>query len=250
MIVLLISATASLFSGCIASKKFVRTEVKTSSDALSTRIEANETDIKEAHDGISRVDARVTGVDTRVTGVDDRLTKVSTEQTQRMDGLKGDVQTVDKKAVDARTAADRVGTEVNALDQRFENRNNFSVANQYAITFRFDSDKLDPKQQPTLDQIAGTLKENPDAVLVMEGRTDSTGDSEYNVKLGERRIESVRRYLVVEKGVPIYKIHEISFGAAQPIAENKTREGREKNRAVALMILLPREQTAANTREQ
>jgi outer membrane protein OmpA-like peptidoglycan-associated protein len=244
MIVLLISTIAGLSSGCIASRKFVRNEVKASSDALSTRIEGNEADIKEAHDGIARVDARVTGVD-------DKVTKVAAEQGQqgqRIESLRTDVQGVDRKAVDARTAVDRVGNEVNVLDQRFENRNNLAVAEQQAITFRFDSATLDPKQQPILDQIAATLKEKPDAVLVLEGRTDSTGNSEYNVRLGERRVESVRRYLVVEKGVPVWKIHEISFGAAQPMAENNSREGREKNRAVALMILVPREQVATSAR--
>ena len=90
--------------------------------------------------------------------------------------------------------------------------------------------------------------EKPDALVVLEGRTDSTGNSDYNVKLGERRIEAVRRYLAVEKNVPVYKIHEISFGSAQPIADNKSREGREKNRAVAMTILLPKVDTASTSR--
>jgi len=251
MIVLLISATASLSSACIASRKFVRTEVKTSADALSTRIEGNEADIKEAHDGITRVDGRVTAVDEKLT---ERITKVSTETGQRLSGLTTEVQTVDKKAqtadqkaAEARTAAEHVGSQVTVLDQRFENRNNLAVANEKSITFRFDSAQLDAKQQPILDEIAETLKQNPDALIVLQGRTDSVGDHEYNVRLGERRVEAVRRYLAVEKGVPVYKIHEISFGAAQPIAANNSREGREKNRTVAMTILVPKEETAAAT---
>jgi outer membrane protein OmpA-like peptidoglycan-associated protein len=76
--------------------------------------------------------------------------------------------------------------------------------------------------------------------VVLEGRTDSIGNKDYNVKLGERRIEAVRRYLAVEKSVPVYKIHEISFGAEKPIAENKTRDGREKNRAVMITVMVPK----------
>ena len=257
MIVMLISATASLSSACVASKKFVRGEVKTSADALSTRIEGNEANIKEAHDGISRVDGRVTAVDEKLT----KVSAVSTEHGQRIEGLTTEVQTVDQKAqtadqkaqtanqkaAEARTAAEHVGTQVGVLDQRFENRNNLAVASEKAITFRFDSAQLDPKQQPILDEIAETLKQNPDALVVLEGRTDSAGDHEYNVKLGERRVEAVRRYLAVEKGVPVYKIHEISFGAAQPIAANNSREGREKNRTVAMTILVPKEEATAAT---
>jgi len=70
------------------------------------------------------------------------------------------------------------------------------------------------------------------------------------VKLGERRVDAVKRYLAVEQGIPIYRMHEISFGSAKPIAENKTREGREKNRAVVLTILVPKSSAAATSRNQ
>jgi OOP family OmpA-OmpF porin len=82
--------------------------------------------------------------------------------------------------------------------------------------------------------------QNPDAIIVLEGRTDSTGNKDYNVKLGERRIEAVRHYLAVEKGVPVYKIHEISFGSEKPLAENNTKDGREKNRAVIMTVMTPK----------
>ena len=68
------------------------------------------------------------------------------------------------------------------------------------------------------------------------------------MKLGERRIEAVRRYLAVQKGVPVYKIHDISFGAEKPIAENKTRDGREKNRAVTMTVLVPKVDGAVASR--
>jgi len=240
MIVMLISAIASLSSACVATRKFARNEVKTSADALGARIDTNSSDIKEVRDGVSRVDSRVTTVDTRVTGVDERVT-----------GLKGEVTTVDRKADQgitaagqAASAAQRAGTQIGVLDEKFQNRNNFTVANQAAITFKFDSAKLDPEQQAVLDSVAETLKQKTDALVVLEGRTDSIGNSDYNVRLGERRVEAVRRYLAVEKGVPVYKIHEISFGSAQPIADNKSKEGREQNRAVAMTVLLPKTDAA------
>jgi flagellar motor protein MotB len=61
----------------------------------------------------------------------------------------------------------------------------------------------------------------------------------YNIRLGERRIEAVKRYLAVEKGVPVYKIEEISFGSEKPIGPNDSRQAREQNRAVTLSILTP-----------
>ena len=154
--------------------------------------------------------------------------------------MRSDVRNVDQRASDARSAADRAAESVNALGSKFQNRNQFNVTEEKTIQFKFDSAKLDKQYTDLLDEVAVMVTQNPDAIVVLEGRTDSTGNKDYNVKLGERRIEAVRRYLAVEKGVPVYKIHDISFGAEKPIAENKTRDGREKNRAVTMTVLVPK----------
>jgi OmpA-OmpF porin, OOP family len=235
-IVFLISAILVTTSGC-ASKNFVRKNVKESADTLTARIETNEGEMKEIRDNADR----------KITGVDARVTDLDSKTTAGMNGLKGDIQGVDQKATqgitqatNAASAAERASGAVNALDKRFQNRNHFDVAGEETIQFKFDSSKLDQQYMDALDKIAVTLLENPDAILVLEGRTDSTGNKDYNVRLGERRIEAVRRYLAVEKGVPVFKIHEISFGSEKPIAENKTRDGREKNRAVTMTLMVPK----------
>jgi len=242
LMVLLLTVTASLFNGCIASRKFVRGEVKSSSDALSStlnaRIDKNEGEIGELRDGVSRVDTRVTGVDGRVSQLDSRTN-------ERFEGVRGEVSVVDRKVGQAQTSADRAASGVTALDEKFQNRNQYTVAAEKTIMFRFDSSKLDEKYQTELDEVASLLQKNPDSLLVLEGRTDSRGDSDYNVKLGERRVESVKRFLAVEKSVPIYRIHEISFGSAKPVASNDSREGREQNRVVVVTILLPKSAAGA-----
>ena len=235
-IVLLMSAALVATSGC-ATKKFVRSSVKTSSDALTARIETNEGELKETRDTF---DKRVTGVDGKVTAVDSRVTSLDSKTTEGFNAVRTDVRNVDQRAADARTAADRAADAVNSLGSKFQNRNQFNVSEEKAIQFKFDSAKLDKQYMDVLDEIAATLMQNVDAIVVLEGRTDSTGNKDYNVKLGERRIEAVRRYLAVDKGVPVYKIHEISFGSEKPLAENKTRDGREKNRAVTMTVLTPK----------
>src|SRR5262245_56327318 len=239
-ILLLISATLAATSGC-ASKGFVRRSVNASADTLTARIETNESNMKEIRDTL---DKRITTVDTRLTAVDTKVdSKVSaldTKTTEGLNSLKGDVQNVDQRAAQARTTADRAVNDVNVLGQKFQNRNMYNVTDEKSVQFKFDSAKLDDQSLAVLDQIAAGLMQNPDAIVVLEGRTDSTGSKDYNVRLGERRIESVRRYLAVDKGVPVYKIHDVSFGAEKPVAENKTKDGREKNRAVTMTIMTPK----------
>jgi len=235
-IVLLMSATLVATTGC-ASKGYVRNTVKTSSDALTARIETNEAELKETRDAF---DKRVSSVDSRVTTVDGRVTALDSKTNEGFNTVRGEVRTVDQRAGEARTAADRAAEAVNTLGSKFQNRNQFDVNGEKTIQFKFDSARLDKEYTQSLDEIATTLLQNNDAIVVLEGRTDSTGNKDYNVRLGERRIEAVRRYLAVDKGVPVYKIHEISFGSEKPIAENKTREGREQNRAVTLTVLIPK----------
>ena len=73
----------------------------------------------------------------------------------------------------------------------------------------------------------------------MEGRTDSTGDDAYNIRLGEKRLEAVIRYLVVNQSVPMHKVYQMSYGKEHPLTENKTREDRAENRAVVMRVMGP-----------
>src|SRR5690606_16097416 len=103
----------------------------------------------------------------------------------------------------------------------------------------FDSAALDDAGIEVLAQVEQRLGEDPNAVVVLEGRTDSVGEEDYNVRLGERRVEAVRRYLAVELGVPVYRIHGISYGEAAPLADNANLEERARNRSVSVVILAP-----------
>ena len=79
-----------------------------------------------------------------------------------------------------------------------------------------------------LDKVAAAVSQNPDAFVILEGRTDSAGDKDYNVRLGERRIEAVRRYLAIDKGLPIYKIQEISFGSESQSLRTTRKTGAKR----------------------
>ncbi len=236
-IVFLISSAIILTGGC-ATRKYVRNTVDTSADALSARIDTNEGEIKEVSDS----------VDKKVGSVDSKVSALDAKTTEGFNSVRNDVQNVDQRATQAQSSADRASNGVNALDEKFKNRNQYDTSDEKSILFKFNSATLDKKYMDVLDEIANTLTQNPDAIIVLEGRTDSTGTKDYNVKLGERRIESVRRYLAVEKGVPVYKIHEVSFGAEKPVAENKTRDGREKNRAVVMTVMVPKTGPAVASR--
>lgn len=103
------------------------------------------------------------------------------------------------------------------------------------INFRYNSDELDPASLKPLKQTARALKKYPDHTVRVAGYTDSLGDPNYNIDLSQRRAKAVAMELVKE-GVPAKNVSFIGYGAANPVASNKTREGRAQNRRVGLEI--------------
>lgn len=105
------------------------------------------------------------------------------------------------------------------------------------VHFEFDSAKLTAADKQRLNTIASRLKqEKASARLTVTGHTDSVGSDAYNQKLSDRRAHSVVEYLI-ESGVPrasFVGVH--GAGESQPVADNKTPEGRAQNRRTEIRI--------------
>ncbi len=101
--------------------------------------------------------------------------------------------------------------------------------------FALDSESLSTATQENLSKLAGTLKKYDDTDILIEGHTDSSGTDEYNSKLSERRASAVKKFLK-DQGVANGRIDDIGYGENQPIADNTTDEGRQKNRRVEVAI--------------
>jgi peptidoglycan-associated lipoprotein len=113
-----------------------------------------------------------------------------------------------------------------------------TVLTDDAIQFPFNSAQLTDEAKSELATLAEKLKsENHNVYLEIQGFTDTSGDAAYNLQLAEKRAEAVRRYLNTEQGVPLHRMNVISYGEANPIADNSTREGRARNRRVAVVVM-------------
>ena len=111
------------------------------------------------------------------------------------------------------------------------------VLSDDAVKFPVNKHELSNEAREALDAFAERLKtENKNVYLEIQGHTDATGPDELNYKLGEARAEAVRRYLN-KQGVALNRMSTISYGKAEPVESNKTREGRSKNRRVVVVVL-------------
>ena len=102
--------------------------------------------------------------------------------------------------------------------------------------FDFDKSVLKPEGKAKLDDLVAKIKQINLEVIVAVGHTDAIGTVAYNQKLSVRRAEAVKAYLV-SKGIEKNRIYTEGKGKKQPIADNKTAQGRAKNRRVELEVV-------------
>ncbi len=203
-------------SSACATKKYVRTrvgEVNDKVETLSKSVEDNQERTRKNEAAIAETNQRVGMVD------------------QKADAA-------GKSAADARTAANAAADKADAVDRASKRLIYEVTLSEDQGGFDFGKAVLPDEAKARLDEIVNQLKATPNgAYIEVAGYTDSRGSKEYNKRLGLERAEAVRRYLYEKYQVPLHKINVISYGADDPVAPNKTRDGRAKNRRVVVRVL-------------
>jgi OOP family OmpA-OmpF porin len=100
------------------------------------------------------------------------------------------------------------------------------------ILFATGKSNIQPKYHNEVKKVADFMKEHPDAKMEIQGHTDNVGNAAFNKKLSQARANSVMKYLTTKFGIEKDRLTAVGFGMEKPIASNKTREGRAKNRRV------------------
>ena len=109
------------------------------------------------------------------------------------------------------------------------------VVNMSDVLFDTGQYALRPIAREKLARLAGIVLAYPGLRLQAEGHTDTTGSEEFNQRLSEQRAEGVREYLV-SQGVLEDAVASMGLGFSVPVASNDTREGRQQNRRVEIIV--------------
>jgi len=102
------------------------------------------------------------------------------------------------------------------------------------IYFDFNKTAIKPDSRPVLQNVIEYLDKNPEVRMEIQGHADIIGMQGYNLKLSEARADAVRKYLV-SKGIAAERLTTKGFGVTKPVASNKTKAGRAKNRRIEFM---------------
>jgi OOP family OmpA-OmpF porin len=104
------------------------------------------------------------------------------------------------------------------------------------VEFATDSAEIEPRYDEEINKVGAYMKMYPTTSAVIEGHTDSMGDAEHNMKLSQRRAESVVNYLAEKLGIERSRLSAKGYGATRRIAYEDTPEGRQKNRRINAVI--------------
>ncbi|MCX6573120.1 MAG: OmpA family protein [Candidatus Aminicenantes bacterium] len=103
--------------------------------------------------------------------------------------------------------------------------------------FAFNSAALSPEAKSALDAFVQKLvSENKGVYIEIQGHTDNTGSDEINQTLGQKRAEAVMMYLYKQYRIPLHRMSAVSLGSSMPIADNGSRDGRNQNRRVEILV--------------
>lgn len=202
------------------------------------RIRFNETDLRTAR----AVESRATPLEERASASEGRLTEVE-QNAQKLSGQLDELAAVSNAARGgakaAQATADAAVAGVNATNDRISALDDYTPQETASVNFRVGSSVLNPDAKTKLDEIATKALNAKGYVLEVTGFADSTGGTEMNRRLSQRRADAVIRYLVENHQIPLRRIvTPYGFGETNPVADNKTREGRTENRRVEVKVLV------------
>lgn len=178
--------------------------------------------------------------------VDQQVVTSQEQMTERIDEVEGQVEAnqtrldeqekmIENASKSAQDAYDRALAAGKLAEGKFIYETTFT---DDQIRFKSDEAVLDDEAKVNLDAFAEEVKaKNENVFIEIQGHTDSTGTETHNYELGLERAEAVRRYLSSQHGFPLHRISVISYGESEPVADNKSREGRASNRRVVIVVL-------------
>ena len=223
-------ALSVLAAGC-ATKSYVREQIKQSEGRTGdsvTRLDSS----------VSQERGRIDGLVVQVTDVSKRATEAGELAGQAQNRAEAATAKADAANESAGQALARADQTDSRLTRLWSNRNRWNAGDTAVIRFGFNRSQLDDRGETALLDVVRQLQDNPNLIVALEGYTDSQGPADYNIQLSQRRVESVRRFLV-EKGVELHRIQSIGLGAVRPAAGYTTPKGRSENRRVAVKLLVP-----------
>ncbi|HNA30147.1 MAG TPA: OmpA family protein, partial [Thiobacillaceae bacterium] len=196
-------------------------QVDTRVETLSGHLEAARSRVEAEEKAVAETGLRLTLVQELVKGQSERLSRSEIEN--------GRISATAQEALDRARQAGKLA----------EGKLVFETTLSDEIThFGVAEASLNESAKKQLEEFAARLKvENKGVFIEIQGHTDNLGPADANLRLSRERAQAVRDYLNQVAGIPLHRLAIAAYGESKPVADNKTRDGRSRNRRVLLVVL-------------
>lgn len=238
-------ALTVMSAGCATKKYVAKTvapvetrvkDVETKEDAKNAdqdkTITAQGQQLQEVSTDLSRTKERLTDTDAKAVQAG-QAAQQANQAAQDANSAAGRAQ---QSADSARTFADQG---ITRLERTIDASNKFQMVKNATVLFGVNQFALTKEDKESLDDFAKQAEGLPRYVIEIQGFTDKTGPAVYNEQLSEKRADEVARYLAVQHMIPVRDITTLGLGYAEPVADDKTRDGRKQNRRVEVRLYVP-----------
>lgn len=241
-------ALSLLGTGC-ATKKYVAKTVA----PVETRLEATDAKNGEQDKTITQHGTQIEELDRDVSRTKEKLADTDAKAVAAGDAAKK----ADAKADDAARAADGANKAadnartfaangISQLGHTVDAMNNYQMTKSAVVLFGVNRYNLTDDAKTQLDELSKTAGGTERYIIEVQGFTDKTGPAAVNEPLSEKRAEAVARYLANEHKIPVRSMTMLGSGYAQPVADDKTRDGRKQNRRVEVRLYVPEAASASS----
>jgi outer membrane protein OmpA-like peptidoglycan-associated protein len=199
-------------------------------------------EIDQLQTSLSRTNERVTDADTKAVAAGAAAQRAAEAATGAQRTADGATTAAAGALTAANTGRDQAIARANEVERTISAKVDATVTMKMqgseTVLFKVNDHKLDKDAKAALDAFASKIGKDR-YVIEVQGFTDKTGSVEANAALSQKRAEEVARYLANEHKVPLHQLTLLGSGYTNPVADDKTRDGRKQNRRVEVRMFAP-----------
>lgn len=132
--------------------------------------------------------------------------------------------------------AKELGSKADMAINKASGFENYQVLWTGEVNFAFDSFEIDDIAATIINEAGAKMEQVPGSLLEIVGHTDATGSAKYNLTMGEKRADAVKRHLADNFGISLYRMFVLSYGESKPKAMMDENQAASKNRRATLTI--------------
>lgn len=239
-------------TGCATKKYVAKTMAPVEARVASTEsknadqdktLTAQSQEIDQLQTSLSRTNERVADADGKATAAGAAATRAAEAAGGAQRTADGAVTAAAGALTAANTGRDQAIARANEVEKTLSAKVDATVTlkntGTETVLFAVNQATLSKDAKAALDTFAQNTTGKDRYVIEVQGFTDKTGSAEANTALSQRRAEAVARYLINEHNVPVHMVTLMGSGYTDPVADDKTRDGRKQNRRVEVRMFAP-----------